>query len=230
VPNLLQPPSLQHLVGTDRLGRDVFSRLLYGLRLDLFLGAAVLTVPFIVGCLIGGVSTFRGGWIDAVTQRVCDVIVAFPFYVLVIALAFSLGPGTSSLFVAISLVSWVPYARIVRAQVLVDRELGYVDAARTAGYSTTRIVTRHLAPNVLSQPMIFLTSDIVATMLAIVTLGFLGLGVQAPTADLGGMIRDGQEFLATNWWLSITPGLLIVYTGCALALIGDGLADRLDRR
>jgi peptide/nickel transport system permease protein len=163
-------------------------------------------------------------------MRIVDMVVAFPFFVLVIALVFALGAGTTSIYVAITLVGWVAYARIVRGEVLVAKNQEYALAARVSGLPTWRILLRHLLPNVILQAVVFSMSDIVLTILAIVTLGYLGLGVPPPTPDWGSMIQDGQQFMLTHWYLPALPGFAVVLTGLALALIADGLVERMGRR
>jgi peptide/nickel transport system permease protein len=160
-------------------------------------------------------------------MRLVDIVVAFPFYVLIIALVFVLGPGKSSIYIAITLVGWVAYARIIRGEILVAKRQDYITAARSGGLSNVRIMRRHLLPNVISQGFIYGMSDIVQDILAIVTLGYLGLGIPPPTADLGSMINDGQNFLSTHWQLTTIPGLAVVVVGLGLSLVGDGLADLL---
>ncbi|MCW2595534.1 MAG: Peptide/nickel transport system permease protein [Jatrophihabitans sp.] len=226
----LAPGSPGHLLGTDELGRDIYSRLLYGARIDLRVGVLAVVSPFIIGTVLGLVSGWFGGWLDTVIMRIVDVVVAFPFFVLVIALVFALGAGTGSIYVAITMVGWVAYCRIVRGEVLVAKEQEYALAARASGLPTWRILFRHLLPNVVLQAVIYSMSDIVLTILAIVTLGYLGLGVPPPTPDWGSMIQDGQQFLLTQWYLATIPGIAVVITGLALALIADGLVDRFDRR
>lgn len=221
----LQPPSAQHLLGTDQLGRDVWSQLLYGARTDLRVAFLAVLFPFTLGTALGCVAGYYGRWVDSAVMRVVDVVVAFPFYVLIIALVFVLGQGTRSIYIAITLVGWVSYARIVRAEVLVAKRQEYVLAARVAGLSDGRIMVRHLIPNVISQAIVFAMSDVVLDILAIVTLGYLGLGVPPPTPDWGRMIFDGQNFLTTHWQLSTIPGLAVVLTGLGLSLVGDGLTD-----
>jgi peptide/nickel transport system permease protein len=225
----LAPGTPGHLLGTDELGRDVFSRLLYGARVDLRVGVLAVVSPFIIGTVLGLVSGWFGGWLDTVIMRIVDVVIAFPFFVLVIALVFALGAGTGSIYVAITMVGWVAYCRIVRGEVLVAKEQEYALAARASGLPTWRILFRHLLPNVVLQAIIYSMSDIVLTILAIVTLGYLGLGVPPPTPDWGSMIQDGQQFLLTQWYLATIPGLAVVITGLALALIADGLVERFDR-
>ncbi len=218
-------PSSQHLLGTDQLGRDIFARLLYGLRLDLAVGCLAVLFPFTLGTILGSLAGYFGGWVDIVIMRLVDIVVAFPFYVLVIALVFVLGPGVRSIIIAITLVGWVSYARIIRGEILVAKRQDYVVAAQSGGLSSLRIMGRHLLPNVITQAIIYAMSDIVQDILAIVTLGYFGLGVPPPTPDLGSMINDGQNFLTTHWQLTTIPGLAVVVVGLGLSLIGDGLAD-----
>ncbi|MCW2976232.1 MAG: nickel transporter permease [Actinomycetia bacterium] len=223
----LQGPTSSHWLGTDDLGRDVWSRLVYGARTDLRVAFLAVLFPFVIGTLVGLVSGFYGGWIDTVTNWLVNIVVAFPFYVLIIALVFALGSGTRNIYIAITIVGWVSYARIVRGEVIVAKRREYVLAARSAGLSDARILFRHLLPNVITQAIVFAMSDIVLDILAIVTLGYLGLGVQPPTADWGKMIADGQTFLTTHWELSTLPGIAVVITALGLSLLADGLADLL---
>ncbi|GAB3142927.1 ABC transporter permease [Microbispora hainanensis] len=225
----LDPGAPGHLLGTDALGRDVLARLLYGARVDLRVGVVAVISPLIIGSLIGLIAGWFGGWVDAVIGRIVDMVIAFPFLVLVIALVFAMGPGTTSIYVAVTLVGWVAYCRIVRGQVLVAKEQEYAMAARASGLPTWRILLRHLLPNVVLQAIIFSMSDIVLTLLAIVTLGFLGLGVPPPTPDWGTMIQEGQQFLLTKWYMSTIPGLAVVVTGLALALIADGIVEKANQ-
>ena len=220
-------PSSSHLLGTDQLGRDTFTRLLYGLRLDLRIAFIAVLLPFLLGVVLGSLAGYFGGWVDSVVMRLADIVVAFPFYVLIIALVFVLGPGQRSIYIAITLVGWVAYARIIRGEILVAKRQDYITAARSGGLSNVRIMRRHLLPNVISQGFIYGMSDIVQDILAIVTLGYLGLGIPPPTADLGSMINDGQNFLSTHWQLTTIPGLAVVIVGLGLSLVGDGLADLL---
>ena len=228
--HVLAAPSAAHPLGTDDLGRDVFSRLLYAGRVDLALGIAAVIAPFVLGTILGLLAGYLGGWVDAVIMRVLDVVVAFPFYVLVIAVVFALGAGVKSIFIAITAVAWVSYTRIVRGEVLVAKRIGYVQAARAAGLSTPRILLRHLTPNVLTQALVYAMSDIVQTILAIVTLGYLGLGVQPPAPEWGSMMDTGQTYITLRPLLVTAPGIAVVVTGLALSLIGDGLAAELGRR
>jgi len=225
LPSALQSPGSAHLLGTDQFGRDIFARLLYGLRLDLEVGCLAVLFPFTLGTVLGCLAGYFGGWVDTIIMRAVDIVVAFPFYVLLIALVFVLGAGVRSIIIAITLVGWVSYARIIRGEILVAKRQDYVLAAKSGGLSSLRVIGRHLLPNVITQAIIYAMSDIVQDILAIVTLGYFGLGVPPPTPDLGSMINDGQNFLTTHWQLTTIPGLAVVVVGLGLSLIGDGLAD-----
>ena len=225
--HILQGPSWSHPFGTDELGRDVWSRLVYGARTDLRVAFLAVLFPFTIGTAIGLVAGYYGGLIDTVTNGMVNIVVAFPFYVLIIALVFALGSGTRNIYIAITIVGWVSYTRIVRGEVLVAKRREYVLAARAGGLSDARIILRHLLPNVITQAIVFSMSDVVLDILAIVTLGYLGLGVQPPTPDWGKMIADGQTYLTTHWELSTVPGVAVVITALGLALLADGLADLL---
>jgi len=225
--NILASPSSKHLLGTDQLGRDLFSRILYGGRVDLRVAFLAVLLPFLIGTTLGCISGYYGRFYDTAIMRLVDVMVAIPFYVLVIALVFALGAGARSIYIAITFVGWVSYARIIRGETLVAKRQEYILAARAAGFRDSRIIGRHLLPNVITQAIVYAMSDIVLDILAIVTLGYLGLGIQPPTPDWGGMIADGQAFLTTKWQLSTIPGVVVVITALGLSLIGDGLADLL---
>ena len=225
--NILQGPSNKHWLGTDEIGRDVWSRLVYGARTDLRVAFLAVLFPFTIGTVIGLFAGYYGGWFDTLTNWLVNIVVAFPFYVLIIALVFVLGPGTRSIYIAITIVGWVSYARIVRGEVLVAKRREYVLAAKSGGLSDVRIIFRHLLPNVITQAIVFSMSDIVLDILAIVTLGYLGLGVQPPTPDWGTMISAGQSYLTTHWELSTVPGIAVVITALGLSLLADGLADLL---
>jgi peptide/nickel transport system permease protein len=223
----LSGPGDGHLLGTDDLGRDVWSRLVYGARTDLRVAFLAVLFPFVIGTTVGLVAGYFGGKTDTVVNWLVSVVVAFPFYVLIIALVFALGPGTRNIYIVITIVGWVSYTRIVRAEVLSAKRREYVLAARAGGLSTPRILVRHLLPNVITQAIVFSMSDVVLDLLAIVTLGYFGLGVQPPTPDWGRMMADGQTFLTTRWELATIPGVAVVITALGLALLADGLADLL---
>jgi peptide/nickel transport system permease protein len=229
--SILKPPfSPHHLLGTDELGRDELTRLLYAGRTDLKVGILAVIFPFCFGTTVGTLAGFYGGWLDAVVMRIVDVLVAFPFYVLVIGLVFVVGTGTKGIYIAFGIADWVVYARTVRSATLVVREAEYVSAARVGGLSDLRILAKHVLPNTITQAIVYSMTDIVLVIVAIVTLGYLGLGVQPPTPDWGTMISDGQSFITSNWELSTIPGIAVAITGLSLSLIGDGLADLLRPR
>ena len=221
----LQGPSPRHWLGTDDLGRDVWSRLVYGARTDLRVAFLAVVLPFIIGTVLGLFAGYYGGLTDTFASFFVNIVVAFPFYVLIIALVFALGSGTRNIYIAITIVGWVSYTRIIRGEVLVAKRRDYVLAAKSGGLSDFRILFRHLLPNVITQAVIFACSDIVLDILAIVTLGYLGLGVQPPTPDWGNMIASGQTYLTTHWELSTFPGIAVVFTALGLSLLADGLAD-----
>ena len=220
-------PSGEHWLGTDQLGRDVYSRIVYAGRIDLVTAFLAVFFPFLLGTALGCLAGYYGRFIDTVVMRLVDIVVAFPFIVLVLALVFVLGAGQRSIIIAITIVGWVSYARIVRGEILVQKRLEYVLAARAAGLSDTRIIVRHLLPNVITQAIVFSMSDIVLSMLAIVTLSYLGAGIPQPTADWGSMISDGQSLITSQWQIATLPGIAIVLTGLGLSLLGDGLAELL---
>jgi peptide/nickel transport system permease protein len=226
----LPPGSPGHVLGTDELGRDVLSRLLYGARIDLRIGVLAVVIPFVAGSLLGLLTGWFGGRLDTGVMRLVDIVVAFPFFILIFALVFALGQGATSIYIAIASVGWVAYCRIVRGQVLVAKEQEYALAARASGLPTRRILIRHLMPNVLLQAVVYSMSDIVLSILAVVTLSYLGLGISPPTPEWGAMIAEGQDSLLDQWYLSTIPGLCVVLVGLALALVGDGLVTRFNRR
>lgn len=228
--HILSGFSWSHPLGTDELGRDELSRLLWAGRTDLKVGVLAVIFPFCFGTAVGTVAGYYGGLLDSIVMRIVDVVIAFPFYVLVIGLVFVVGPGQRGIYVAFAVADWVVYARTIRASTLVVREADYVAAARTGGISDIRILARHVLPNTIAQAIVYVMNDVVLVIVAVVTLGYLGLGVQPPTPDWGAMISDGQEFLTTQWTLATIPGIAVVLTGLGLSLVGDGLADVLRPR
>lgn len=222
----LLPPSAEHWFGTDQLGRDLFSRVLAATRTDLRIAVLAAITPFVIGVSAGLLSGYFGGWFDSVLARVIDTFVAFPFYVLVIVVVFAAGTGERGIYLAYGLVGWIGYARVIRAKTRALAEQGWVAAARGGGLSHVQVLARHLLPNVLPQAIVLLMTEILPILVSVVTLGYLGIGVQPPTPDWGTMISEGQLFLTTKWWLSTLPGLAVVLTGIGLSLLGDGLADR----
>ncbi|WP_220131346.1 ABC transporter permease [Streptomyces sp. PT12] len=221
----LLPPSGEHLLGTDHLGRDVFSRLVYAARTDLRIGAVTVVIPFLVGTLVGSVAGYAGGRLDRGMSYLVDTVLAFPFYVLILAIVAVVGTGERGIYVAYALVGWVAYARVTRSATSVAAAQPWVHAARESGLSHRRVLLRHVLPNTLPQAVVFLFTDVVFVIAAVVTLSYLGLGIQPPTADWGSMIADGRAFLTTKWWLATAPGLAVVVTGVGLSLVADGLTD-----
>ncbi len=227
---ILKGPSLAHPFGTDNFGRDILSRTIWAYRVDLQIALFGTIFAAVFGTLVGAVVGYVGGWAEIVFGRVVDMIVTFPFLVLVIAIVAVLGPGLLNLYIAVSAVGWIYYARIVAAGVAVQRRLDYAAAARVLGYSTPRIVLRHLLPNVVSAALVFWMTDMALCILLGSSLGYLGLGAQPPAAEWGVLIADGKNYMSTAWWISIFPGLAIVTTGLGFSLLGDGLADLLRPR
>ncbi len=220
-------PSRDHPLGTDNFGRDLLTRLLYGARIDLAIGVFATSVTLVVGTVLGLVAGYYGGWWDVIIMRIVDIVVAFPFFVLVIGLVAMLGTGLRNMFIAIWLVGWIAYARIVRGETLHVRTREFVEAARVIGSLDRRVILRHVLPNVVTPAIVFSMSDVVLNILLGSSLSFLGLGAQPPAPEWGLMIAEGRTFLATAWWLSAMPGLAILITGVAFSLVGDGLADVL---
>lgn len=227
--NKLASPTADHLLGTDELGRDVLSRLLYAARVDLPIGFLGAAFPMLAGTVLGALAGFYGRWADTVIMRTADVVQAFPAYILVIVLVFAIGQGARSILVAFTVLAWVIYARIIRGEILRVRDLDYVHAARVAGLGKLRILRVHVMPNAVSQTLIYLPNDIVFATLALAAFSFLGLGIPPPTPEWGAMIADGQPFIRTNWWLATVPGLIIVVFGLGISLIGEGLEEGLHR-
>ncbi len=221
----LQAPSSAHLFGTDQFGRDVFTRVLYAGRIDLVIAFSIVVTALLIGTTLGVVAGWVGGWFDTILMRVIDVALAFPFLVLVICIVGVRGPGLLSLYIAVSTVAWVFYARLVRSEVRVIKQMEYMRAAQASDFSTTRILTRHLLPNVVIQPLVYASSDCVYALLLGASVSYLGLGVQPPRTEWGQMVYQGTPFLGVQWWISFFPGLAIVVAGVAFSLIGDGLAD-----
>ncbi|WP_090670733.1 ABC transporter permease [Aureimonas jatrophae] len=226
----LAPPSLAHPFGTDNYGRDILSRIIWGTRIDLQLAVFGVVFPFLIGTVVGTVSGYFGGLVDNIFMRVVDVVLAFPFLVLMLSVITILGPGLQSFFIAMALVGWVSYARLVRAQILVLKSSDFALAARSLGFGHARIMFRHLLPNALTASVVFAMSDCVLVLLSGAAISYLGLGVQPPAAEWGIMVAEGQAFLARAWWISAFPGLAIVLLAFSFSLVADGLGDVLGRR
>ncbi|WP_083283641.1 ABC transporter permease [Humibacillus sp. DSM 29435] len=216
-----------HFLGTDEYGRDLWTRVIYGGRYDLAIAFGATAVTLVVGTVVGVVSAHIGGRTDAVVMRIVDLFFAFPFIVLVIAIIAALGTSLINLFIALWVVSWVSYARISHGQTLSANQYGYVVAAKALGFSHLRILSRHLLPSVLPGVIIFAMVDAVGNVLLGASLGYLGVGIPEPTPEWGSMISSGQNFILSNWWLSLVPGAALVVLGVGLSLVGDGLSDLL---
>jgi len=227
---ILLPPNLSYLFGTDNLGRDIFSRVLFGARLDLLAGFVMTFVPMVCGVLIGAYSGYRGGWFDNVVGSVTNMAIAFPFLVMIIVIVAVIGPGINAIFISVFLLAWTMYARLARAEMLVERSKDYMLAARVLGFPTWIIVLRHGLPNAMTSSVVFSMSDFILNILLLSGLSFIGLGIQPPTPEWGAMIAEGKDFILQAWWICTMPGLAIVFTGTALSLVGDGLARRLGNR
>lgn len=225
----LQPPSLDHPFGTDTLGRDIFTRVLYGGRIDLTFAFVTTLVPFVLGALVGALAGYRGGWVDTLVNRLVDTVVAFPFIVLILAIVTIAGPGLTGAYIGVFAVGWALYARMTRGEMLVERQREYILAAKTMGYSTPRIVLRHALPNVIRASIVFSMADAVLNILLLSSLSYLGLGAVPPSPEWGALVAEGQDVLLTAWWVATLPGLVIVLVGIGFSLIGDGIADRFGR-
>ena len=222
----LPPLSPGHILGTDNFGRDIWSRIAYSTRLDLQIGVISVLFPFFFGSLTGIATGYLGGKLDTLVMRIVDVLMAFPFLILVIAIMSILGPGLTNLYIAVGVVGWIPYTRITRGETLATRHLEYVEAARTVGCSPARVMLRHILPNVIGPALIYVFTAMVLAILTGATLSFFGLGPQPPTPEWGAMIAEGRQFLLLAWWMTTLPGLALLVVGVALSLIGDGLAER----
>jgi peptide/nickel transport system permease protein len=230
----LSPPTLEssdgraHLFGTDHLGRDVLSRVIYGSRVSLIVGFSAVVVGGLLGSALGILAGFSGGRVDAVIMTIADAQLAFPFILLAIGIIAVLGPSFPTLIVVIGLSGWVSYARILRSQVLSLRSREFVEAIQALGGSVMRVVLRHVVPNVLSSIVVVATLELARSIVLEATLSFLGLGIQPPTPSWGGMIQEGRDYLDTAWWIATFPGFILMLTSIVVSRTGDGLRDLLD--
>lgn len=233
-PDFAQPtfagPSWSHLLGTDNFGRDIFTRIAAGGRIDLMIAFLATGVTLIVGTILGLITGYFGGLIDTLVMRVVDLTVAIPTLILIIALVAILGTGTANIIYAIWLVGWVTYARIVRGETIVASRMEYVEAARVVGMSSFRVMWRHIMPNVIVAAIIYAMADVVLNILLSSSLSFLGLGVQTPKPEWGLMVAEARDFFLKDWRLMTYPGIAILIIGVAFGLLGDGLAQALRRR
>ncbi|OLS60792.1 ABC transporter permease [Pseudomonas putida] len=226
----LAAPSLAHPFGTDNFGRDILSRVIWGARIDLQMALIGVIFPFLLGTCIGAISGYIGGRLDAVCMRLIDIVLAFPFLVLMLAIMAILGPGLGSFYIAMALVGWVSYARLIRSQILILKESDFALAAKSLGFSHRRILFGHLMPNALFSSVVFCMSDAVLVLLNGAAVSYLGLGVQPPTAEWGTMVAEGQSFITSAWWICTFPGLAVVTLAMGFSLLADGVAERLGDR
>lgn len=223
-------PSASHLMGTDQYGSDVFSRVLYGLRVDLVFGVVTTYIPMVIGMLVGAWAGYHRGVRDSFVMRLADLTIAMPFIVLVLAIVAIVGPGIEGAYIGIMIVSWALYARLTRTEMMVLREQNFIAAAQGLGYSNTRIILRHALPNLIGPNLVFSMADIVLNILVLAGLSFLGVGVQPPSPELGAIIAGGQPYQLNAWWITTLPGLALVVLGVGFSLVGDALADRFGGR
>jgi peptide/nickel transport system permease protein len=228
LPERLKPPSAAYWFGTDELGRDIWSRIVYGARITLTIVGLVVIIVAPVGLLVGTVAGYVGGWLDVALMRVTDVFLAFPRLILALAFVAALGPGIENAIIAIAITAWPPYARIARAETLTIRKTDFINAARLQGASVFRIVLRYVMPLCLSSVIVRVTLDMAGIILTAAGLGFLGLGAQPPSPEWGAMISSGRKFILDQWWVATIPGLAIFIVSFGFNLLGDGLRDALD--
>jgi len=223
-----QAEGLVFLLGTDALGRDILSRVIFGARVSLVVGICAVAIGATLGTFLGLLSGFYGRGVDALITRLADLQLSIPFLILAISVMAVLGAGLSKVILVLGLTSWIMYARVVRGEVLAVRTREYVLAAQALGASDTTILRRHILPNVSTSAIVIATFEIARAILSEASLSFLGLGIQPPTPSWGGMVADGREYLTTSWWISTWPGLAIAVTVLAINLLGDWLRDVLD--
>ncbi len=224
----LQPPSLDHPFGTDKLGRDIASRIVYGSRVSLVVGVVAVFIMVVIGLVTGAIAAYYGGLWDSLIMRTADVFFAFPYILFAVALIAVMGKGFQNVFIAIGILGWPSIARVFRSSILGIKKNEYVDAARAMGASTSRILSRHLMPNSISPIIVYATMSIGGAILTEAALSFLGMGVQPPQPSWGLMLSDARAYMFTAPWLMIYPGLAILTTVLAFVLLGDGLRDALD--
>jgi peptide/nickel transport system permease protein len=224
----LQPPSVDHLLGTDYFGRDTLSRLLYGARISLVIGIISTVLAMVVGTLIGMLAGWRGGRFDAIVMQVMDMLLAFPSLILGLIIVAMLGSSMTNIIVAIALTSVPPFARIARAPTIVIKERDFIEACRSLGFSDTRILTFHILPNIFPEILVMASLWLANAIRTEASLAFIGLGLKPPTATWGGMIREGFDNILDSAWLAIAPGMAILVVVFALNLLGDGLRDAVD--
>ena len=229
--NALSPPSAAHWFGTDNLGRDVFSRVIVATRLDLSISIAAVALSFVIGSFLGACAGYWGGWLDAVLNRILDTIMAFPLFVLAMGIVAALGNTVENIIYATAVINIPFYARLVRAEVNIRRDAGFVQAAKLAGNSDARILAFHIFPNSLPPMMVQISLNLGWAILNAAGLSFIGLGVRPPTAEWGIMVAEGANFVISGeWWLALFPGLWLMFAVFTFNLMGDGLRDLVDPR
>jgi peptide/nickel transport system permease protein len=227
---VLMPPSRAHLMGTDTLGRDVFSRIIYGSRVSLKVGFVAVGLATIIGLVVGALAGYYGGWMDSVLMRLVDLMLCFPAFFLILAVIAVLEPSIWNIMVVIGLTSWMGVARLVRAEFLSLREREFIIASRALGASDTRLILRHMLPNALAPVMVYATLGVAGAILTESALSFLGLGVQPPTPSWGNILTAGKDNIQIAWWLSVFPGLAILITVMSYNLLGEGVREAIDPR
>ncbi len=224
------PPSVQHLMGADRFGRDIFSRVLYGGRISLPVGILAVAIASLFGVLLGLIAGYAGGLTDSIIMRLVDVLLAFPGILLAIVIIATLGPSLVNLMIAVGVSARPDFVRVTRGTVLSVKEREFVTAAHVIGCPTRRILYRHLLPNVLTSLIVLATMGVASAIITAAALSFLGIGIRPPTPEWGSMLSDGRQFLRHEWWIAFFPGLAIMLTVFAINLLGDGLSDALNPR
>ena len=230
VPARLQPPSSEHIFGTDAFGRDLFARIAYGGRISLFAGLGVVILAMVIGCLLGGAAGYFGGWVDTLIMRVVDIFMAVPSLLLSLAVCTALGEGTFNLIIALVITSVPRFTRIVRSSILTIRGQEFVEAAQCYGSSSFRIIVKHILPNGIGPVIVAATLQLGSAILNIASLGFLGIGISAPTPEWGTILSENRNFIRYNLHLGIIPGLAIMLTVMCVNFLGDGIRDALDPR
>ena len=226
----LKPPSFQHLLGTDQLGRDIFSRMLFGSRISLSVGFVAVGISILIGVLVGALAGYYGRWIDSLLMRFVDTMLCFPSFFLILTIVALLGPSIFNIMIVIGVTSWMGTSRFVRAEFLSLRERDFTQAARALGVKDGRIIFRHILPNALAPVFVTATLKVASAILIEAGLSFLGFGVQPPAPSWGNILTEGRTYIFDAWWLTVFPGLAILITVLSFNLLGEGLRDALDPR
>lgn len=230
VDHILEPPSRHHLLGTDELGRDVLSRMLYGARISLSVGLVAVGIATLIGVIVGAISGYYGGWIDILIMRFVDIMLCIPTFFLVLTVIAFVGPSIWNIMIVIGLTGWMGIARLVRAEFLSLKEREFVLSAHSIGASDLRIIFRHILPNALAPVLVSFVLGVAGAILTESTLSFLGIGVQPPTPSWGNILTSGKENIEIAWWLSVFPGLAILFSVLSYNLLGEGIRDAIDPR